>query len=209
GRVVLDGVDLLRLPERDLNGIRGRHIGCVFQEPQSALNPVMPVGRQLTAALRRHHGLTRAQAREAAVELATMVDLPTPAETIRRYPHELSGGQRQRVVIAMAMSCRPRLLLADEPTTALDSTVQARVLDLLLDLTLRERTGVVLVTHDLAVAARTSERLVVMRHGRVVETGTTADVLAAPQDAYTAELLAAARDTSLGSDPVTTGRGPR
>lgn len=196
GLVRLNGLELTA-PGVDLSKVRGAEVGVVFQEPQTALNPVLRVGRQLTTALRRHHGLDRAQAARKAIELAALVGLPDPARVVRRYPHELSGGQRQRVVIAMAMSCEPSLLLADEPTTALDATVQARVLDLMVDLTSRSGTAMVLITHDMAVAARTAQRLLVMRGGRIVEQGTVADLLGAPTQPYTAELVAAARATSL------------
>ena len=196
GRVVLDGTDLTAFGT-DLSKVRGAQIGVVFQEPQTALNPVLRIGRQLTMALRTHRGLDRQQAARAAVELAGLVGLPDPQRVVRRYPHELSGGQRQRVVIAMAMSCEPALLLADEPTTALDATVQARVLDLMMQMTSRTQTAMVLVTHDMAVAARTAQRLLVMRHGRIIEQGQVRRLLLEPEHDYTAELVTAARATSL------------
>ena len=196
GRVVLDGTDLTAFGT-DLSKVRGAQIGVVFQEPQTALNPVLRIGRQLTTALRTHRGLDRQQAARAAVELAGLVGLPDPQRVVRRYPHELSGGQRQRVVIAMAMSCEPALLLADEPTTALDATVQARVLDLMMQMTSRTQTAMVLVTHDMAVAARTAQRLLVMRHGRIIEQGQVRRLLLEPEHDYTAELVTAARATSL------------
>lgn len=197
GDIRLEGRDLLRLSDQERNEIRGARIGCVFQEPQTALNPVMRVGHQLTTASRRHQGLSRSKARRRAVELAEMVDLPDPERVVDRYPHELSGGQRQRVVIAMAMSCHPQLLLADEPTSALDATVQARVLDLMSAMTRQQGTAVVMVTHDMAVAARTCERILVMRRGQVLEQGAPERLLQHPQEEYTAELVAAARATSL------------
>lgn len=197
GSIRFEDDELLGRPEPELARIRGYRIGCVFQEPHTALNPVQRIAAQLTTAERLHGVLRRKDARAEAVRLAREVGLPEPERIVSRYPHELSGGQRQRVVIAMAMSCRPELLLADEPTTALDATVQARILDLMDAATAQRGTAVVMVTHDMAVAHRTSQRLLVMHGGRIVEQGPTADILRSPREAYTSRLVAAARASAL------------
>ncbi|MGA4508099.1 ABC transporter ATP-binding protein [Propionibacteriaceae bacterium G1746] len=194
GTVRFDGQALGR---GEVRGVRGRRIGSVFQEPMTALNPVMTIGAQLVTALRAHGLVTRRESRPRAVELAAMVGLPDPAHIIDRYPHQLSGGQRQRVVIAMAVSCEPALVLADEPTTALDATVARKVLDLMVRLCTELGSALLLVTHDMGVAATTCERLMVMRHGVLVEQAPTAQLLADPQHDYTRRLIAAARSTGL------------
>lgn len=197
GSIVFDGRQILDSSDRDMQRIRGNDIGFVFQEPQSALNPVLRVKKQLVAARREHRGLKRADAARVAAELAAAVDLPEPERIINRFPHELSGGQRQRVVIAMAMSCQPKLLIADEPTTALDATVQARVLDLMTERTSSEGAALLMITHDMAVAAKVADRLIVMRGGKIVESGPTLGVLRNSTDPYTVSLVEAARATSL------------
>jgi len=192
GRVLLEGRDLLALPEAEMRAVRGRRIAMVFQEPMTALNPAFTVGFQVVEAVRAHRPLGRRGAREEAVALLDRVAIPDPRSRLGSYPHELSGGQRQRVVIAMALACRPDLLLADEPTTALDVTVQAQILDLLASL--REELGlaVLLITHDLAVVAQRCERAVVMHGGRVVEEGPVEPLFRAPEHPHTRALLAAA-----------------
>ena len=197
GSIVFDGRQILDSSDRDMQRIRGNDIGFVFQEPQSALNPVLRVKKQLVAARREHRGLKRADAARVAAGLAAAVDLPEPERIINRFPHELSGGQRQRVVIAMAMSCQPKLLIADEPTTALDATVQARVLDLMTERTSSEGAALLMITHDMAVAAKVADRLIVMRGGKIVESGPTLGVLRNSTDPYTVSLVEAARATSL------------
>ncbi|MFI2754129.1 ATP-binding cassette domain-containing protein [Cellulomonas sp. P22] len=193
GQVLLDGTDLLALTGRRLDRVRGAQVAMVFQEPLTALDPLMTVGRQIAGPLRLHRGLGRAEARAQAAELCRLVRLDDADRILRSYPWQLSGGQRQRVALAMALACGPRVLLADEPTTALDVTVQAEVLDLLDELVDRTGTTLVFVTHDLPVIARVAHDLVVMREGRVVETTTVAQALAAPAEPYTRQLLAAAR----------------
>ena len=198
GRAQLDGRALLTLTERGWLGVRGSEIGMVFQEPMSALNPVHTIGAQVAEGVRRA-GAGRAEAARIARDRLDRVGLrDIPAD---RYPHELSGGQRQRVCIAMAIARRPKLLIADEPTTALDVTTQARVLDLLRDLAREEGMGLLLITHDLGVVAGLADRTHVMQDGRVVEGGTTADLFAAPSHPYTRDLLAAARPAPHAAPP--------
>jgi peptide/nickel transport system ATP-binding protein len=203
GRVVLDGVDLMRLGERQLQDVRGARIGMIFQEPMTALNPAMRVGDQIAEGLLRHKRIGGAGARAEALRLLERVRIPDAARRIDAYPHELSGGQRQRVGIAIALAPGPSLLIADEPTTALDVTVQAEVLDLLGELIAELRMSLLLISHDLGVIASISERTLVMNAGRCVEEGETEQVLRRPVDAYTQKLIAAmphhARDEKPGS----------
>ncbi|MEL6984645.1 MAG: ABC transporter ATP-binding protein [Actinomycetota bacterium] len=191
GRAVLAGVDLLALDEQERRASRGRDVAMIFQDPLTALDPVYTVRRQLTETIRIHDGLGRKDASARALELLELVQIPSPERRLDAYPFELSGGMRQRVVIAMALACRPQLLLADEPTTALDVTVQARVLELLRELQVELGMGVIFVTHDLAVAATVSDRLAVMYAGRIVETGTVEEVVERPSHPYTRGLMAA------------------
>lgn len=196
GSVRVDGTETVNADATTIRGLRGRTVGCIFQEPQSALDPLLPIHRHLVAPLRAHGMLRRGTGRETAIRLAESVGLPDAAQLVRRYPHELSGGQRQRVMIAMAMSTSPRLLLADEPTTALDVTVQARVLRLMSHLVKSSGAGSLLVTHDMAVAASQCDRIVVMQAGRIIEEGTPDALIHAPRTTYTAELIDAAYATS-------------
>jgi peptide/nickel transport system ATP-binding protein len=192
GRISFDGDDLLQLDERALQRIRGRRIAMVFQDPFSALDPVFTVGFQIRETLRRHFpDLSARERRTRAIELLASVEVRDPERRARSYPHQLSGGQAQRVVIAMALACDPELLIADEPTTALDVTVQREILDLLLRIREREGTAVLLITHDMGVVADVADRVVVMRHGQVEETQTVARIFARPEAAYTRQLLQA------------------
>ncbi|MDQ6772988.1 MAG: ABC transporter ATP-binding protein [Candidatus Dormibacteraeota bacterium] len=193
GSVLFDDppVDLLRLPEKDLVRLRGDRLAMVFQEPMTALNPVMRVGEQVAEPLRLHAGLGRGAARAQARALLERVQVPEPAARMRAYPHQLSGGQRQRVMIAIATACRPRLLIADEPTTALDVTVQAQVLALLSRLVDEDGSTLLLIAHDLAVVSQVCDEVLVMYGGRLVETGPAVGVLAEPRHPYTDGLLAA------------------
>ena len=197
GSIVFDGRQILGSSDEEMRRVRGNGIGFVFQEPQSALNPVLRIKHQLVAARREHRGLRRSKTSAVATELAATVDLPQPPAIVERYPHELSGGQRQRVVIAMAMSCEPKLLIADEPTTALDATVQGRVLDLMMAKTSEQGAALLMITHDMAVAAKIADRLIVMKGGRIIEAGPTLGVLRNSRDPYTTALVEAARATSL------------
>ncbi|MEV8273967.1 ABC transporter ATP-binding protein [Microbacterium sp. NPDC077184] len=196
GRILWDDRDLRDLDDRALARIRGREIGMVFQEPQTALNPVRRVGRQMTESLRIHAGMSRADAAARAIGLAERMALPDPARIVRRYPHQLSGGQRQRVALAAALACAPRLIIADEPTTALDVTVQAGILTLLRDLVEDEGRGLLFITHDLAVLSRVATRGVVLNRGRVVEDAPVQTLLTAPSSEITRGLLRDARATS-------------
>ena len=185
----LDGIDLLTASSEQLRRLRGDRISMVFQDALSALNPVLSVGDQIAEVFRIHRGLRRRQARAHVHELLAAVGIPDPVRRARDYPHQFSGGMRQRIVIAMAIALQPRLLIADEPTTALDVTVQAQILDLLTRLRAEMDLAMVLITHDLGVACEVADRVAVMYHGRIVETGATADVLARPAHPYTAALL--------------------
>ena len=197
GRVTFDGQQLLGRSDGEMSKLRGARIAMVFQNPQSSLNPLMRVGKQIAEPLRRHRGMGRDAARRAAVELCDRVGLPEPERAARAYPHQLSGGQRQRIGIAIALACRPALLIADEPTTALDVTVQAEVLALLAELIAAEGTTLLFITHDIALVPLVADDLMVMRHGRIVEAGPVATIVGRPGDPYTVELLAAAERTAL------------
>ncbi len=190
GRVALNGEDLLQLSDQRMRDIRGNRIAMIFQEPMTALNPVFTVGDQIAEALRRHLGLDGALARNRGIDLLKAVGIPSPTQRFDEYPHQLSGGMRQRVMIAMAIACEPELLIADEPTTALDVTVQAQIFDLLRALQEERGMGLILITHDMGVIAEMTDRVVVMYGGRVVEEGETADVLARPEHPYTRGLVA-------------------
>ncbi len=189
GSVRWDGRELIGLPDRELATLRGDEIGIVFQEPRTALNPIRTVGRQIGESVRIHEGVSRREASARAIAEAERVRLPDASELVRRYPHQLSGGQRQRVAIAMALACRPRLLIADEPTTALDVTIQAEILELLGGLVARDGMSLVFITHDLAVLSQVATDAVVLENGRVVERGPLSGLLTAPESPVTQGLL--------------------
>ncbi|MFK3779530.1 dipeptide ABC transporter ATP-binding protein [Agrobacterium sp. NPDC089420] len=191
GVIELEGRDLLGLAERDMQDIRGNRIAMIFQEPMTSLNPVLSVGRQITEAIRRHVPVSAAEARMQTIRLFERVRIPSAAKRFDEYPHELSGGTLQRVMIAMALSCRPTLLIADEPTTALDVTVQAEILELVKSLQDEERMGVLFITHDMGVVAEVADRTVVMFRSRALETAPTGDLFAHPRTGYTRALLSA------------------
>ena len=190
GQVLFKGRDLLALSEEEMRRIRGREIGMVFQEPMTSLNPVLSVGRQLTETAEIHLGMTPAQSRARAVELLSLVGVSDPDRRLSQYPHQFSGGMRQRMMIAMALSCNPPLVLADEPTTALDVTIQAQILELMKDLSRRLGVAMLIITHNLGVVARYADRVNVMYAGKIVERGTARDIYAAPRHPYTRGLLA-------------------
>jgi oligopeptide/dipeptide ABC transporter ATP-binding protein len=189
GEVLFQGRDLLALDEESMRHIRGREIAMVFQEPMTSLNPVLSIGRQLTEPLEIHLGMTPEQARQRAVELLAMVGIPDQERRLAQYPHHFSGGMRQRMMIAMALSCNPSLILADEPTTALDVTIQAQILELMRDLSRRLGIAMLLITHNLGVVARYADRVNVMYAGRMVEQGSAQAVYAKPRHPYTLGLL--------------------
>jgi peptide/nickel transport system ATP-binding protein len=191
GRIRFQGRDLLKLTRAEMRDIRGNDISMIFQEPMTALNPVLTIGRQIGETLRLHQRLDRTAAEKRAVEMLTLVGSPEPERRIDDYPHQLSGGMRQRVMIAMALACNPKLLIADEPTTALDVTVQAQILDLMRDLKRRVGAAIVLITHDLGVVAEVAEHVVVMYAGRKVEEAPVRQLFGRPRHPYTRGLLGA------------------
>jgi oligopeptide/dipeptide ABC transporter ATP-binding protein len=193
GQVRFEGRDLLALPEREMRDMRGSSIAMVFQDPAMYLNPVHRIGRQIGEVLRLHKGSSSEAAERESIELLRLVGVPAPEERVRQYPHNLSGGMRQRVMIAMALACSPKLLVADEPTTALDVTVQAQVLELVKDLKARLGMAVLLITHDLGIVAETADRIVVMYAGRKVEEGSVAELFRDARHPYTKGLIDAAR----------------
>ncbi|MFD2238303.1 ABC transporter ATP-binding protein [Aureimonas populi] len=202
GRAILEGQDLLALPEKQMRAVRGGRIGMIFQEPMTSLNPVFTIGNQLAEALVLHRDMSWAQAEAEALRMMERVRIPAARSRLGEYPHKFSGGMRQRVMIAMALACRPRLLIADEPTTALDVTIQAEILHLIRELQREETMAVLFITHDMGVVAEVADRTVVMLRGDMVETGETAAIFAAPQKPYTKALLAAIpRLGTMGETP--------
>lgn len=189
GSIRWNRIELIGMPDRELAKLRGDDIGIVFQEPRTALNPIRTVGRQIAESIRIHEKVSRREARERAIAEAARVRLPDPESIVDRYPHQLSGGQRQRVAIAMALACRPRLLIADEPTTALDVTIQSEILSLLLSLVAEQGMSLVFITHDLAVLSQVATEGVVLEHGRVIETAPVSTLLTAPSSPVTQGLL--------------------
>ncbi len=189
GEILLDGENLLALPERDMRRIRGSRIAMVFQDSLSSLNPVFTCGEQIMESMRIHRGFTCAEARREAVDMLRLVGIPDPEKRFSQYPHELSGGMRQRVMIACALSCRPELLIADEPTTALDVTIQAQIMELIVELNRKLNMGVILITHDLAVVAETCRRVAVMYLGQIVEEADVHSLFEHPAHPYTRGLL--------------------
>jgi oligopeptide/dipeptide ABC transporter ATP-binding protein len=189
GQVLFDGRDLLALPETEMRLIRGRDIGMVFQEPMTSLNPVLTIGRQITEVLEQHQGASRAAAERRAMELLQMVGIADAGRRLQQYPHQLSGGMRQRVMIAIALTCNPKLIIADEPTTALDVTIQAQILELMKALTVKLNVALVVITHNLGVVARYASRVNVMYAGRIVEAGSADAIYHDPRHPYTLALL--------------------
>ena len=187
--IIFNGRDLTKLPEAALQQIRGSEVSMIFQEPMTSLNPVFTVGYQVAEAVRHHNKLSAGAARDRAVEMLALVGIPSPSRRANDYPHQMSGGMRQRVMIAMALSCNPKLLIADEPTTALDVTIQAQILELMKDLCDRLGTAVLLITHDLGVVAEMADEVAVMYAGRVVESGPVESIFKSPQHPYTEALL--------------------
>jgi oligopeptide transport system ATP-binding protein len=189
GQILFDGRDLLRLSDEDIRQVRGADIGMIFQEPMTSLNPVLTIGRQITETIEQHRGADRATAQKRATELLAMVGIADPARRLKQYPHQLSGGMRQRIMIAIALACDPKLIIADEPTTALDVTIQAQILELMKELTRRLHVALIIITHNLGVVARYANRVNVMYAGRIVESGPAADIYHDPRHPYTIALL--------------------
>ncbi len=190
GSALLNGTQMVGRPESELDDVRGRDIAMVFQDPMTSLNPVLRIGRQIGEVLHRHEGADKNAAHEGAVDLLAKVGIPDPARRVNDYPHQLSGGMRQRAMIAMALACKPKLLIADEPTTALDVTIQAQILELLRELVTGSGTALILITHDLGVVAGLCEQVQVMYGGRIVESAGRRELFAAPRHPYTSGLLA-------------------
>lgn len=189
GEILFDGVDLLTLPEKKMQAVRGKDIAMVFQDSLSSLNPVFTCGNQIMEALMIHQKLSKREARERAIEMLRLVGIPSPETRVDQYPHEMSGGMRQRVMIACALSCHPKLLIADEPTTALDVTIQAQIMELIVELNQKLNMGVILITHDLSVVAETCSRVAVMYLGQIVEEADVFSLFQNPQHPYTKGLL--------------------
>jgi peptide/nickel transport system ATP-binding protein len=189
GSIRFEGLDLLEVPDQTLRDLRGDRLAMIFQEPMTSLNPSFTVGNQIIETILRHRGGTQSAARRRAIELLRRVHIPSPERRIDEYPHKLSGGMRQRVMIAMALACDPRLLIADEPTTALDVTLQAQILDLMRELKADSRAAIILITHDLGVVAEVCDEVAVMYAGEIVERATVAELFASPQHPYTVGLL--------------------
>jgi peptide/nickel transport system ATP-binding protein len=204
GRILFDGVDLLTLSPDKLRDLRGEQISMIFQQPQSSLNPVYDVGRQISEVLEIHKGMKKRSARARAAELLRMVGIPDPERRLEAFPHSLSGGMAQRVMIAMALACEPELLIADEPTTALDVTIQAQILDLMRALQADTGTAIILITHDLGVVAEMCDRVAVMYAGEIVEQADTATLFADPQHPYTRGLIGSVPTLGQVQDELTT-----
>ncbi|GAA0316271.1 ABC transporter ATP-binding protein [Bacillus carboniphilus] len=189
GSISYEGKNVLTMSDREIQGIRGSNISMVFQDPMTSLNPTMKIGKQIMEGLKKHQKLTKSEARQRALEMLELVGIPNPEDRLDAYPHQFSGGMRQRVVIAMALACNPKVLIADEPTTALDVTIQAQILDLMKDLQEKTGTAIVLITHDLGVVANMADRVAVMYAGKIVEQGTLDEIFYSPQHPYTLGLL--------------------
>jgi oligopeptide transport system ATP-binding protein len=207
GKVLYNGRDLTKVSEKEMQKIRGKEIAMIFQDPMTSLNPTIRVGKQITESLMKHQKMTYQNAKKRAIELLKMVGIPSPSERVNQFPHQFSGGMRQRAMIAMALACSPKLLIADEPTTALDVTIQAQIIDLLKDLQNNTGSSIVFITHDLGVVAEIADRVVVMYGGKIVETGTLDEMFYNPRHPYTWGLLASmprldqSRDQDLASIP--------
>lgn len=189
GSILFKGQDLTKLPEKKMRDIRGADISMIFQDPMTALNPTLRVGEQISENIMQHENISKEKAKEKAFEMLELVGIPNPKERLKQYPHEFSGGMRQRIVIAMALVCNPEVLIADEPTTALDVTIQAQILELFKDIQQKTDVSIVLITHDLGVVAQIADRVAVMYAGKIVEIGTRRDIFYTPQHPYTKGLL--------------------
>lgn len=197
GEILLGNRDIVKTSEKEMMGIRGKDVSMIFQDPMTCLNPTMQVGKQLTEAIRHHRNLSQEDAHKEAIRLLDIVKIPNPEQRAKQYPHQFSGGMRQRVMIAMALSCAPKLLIADEPTTALDVTIQAQIMDLLQEIKEKTNTAIILITHDLGVVASMADRVAVMYAGKIVEIGTAEDIFYRPSHPYTKALLKSLPTTEM------------
>jgi peptide/nickel transport system ATP-binding protein len=207
GSILFKGVDLLKLPEDQMRNIRGNRIAMVFQDPMTSLNPVFTIGSQVAEGLRLHRGLSSKEAEAEAVEILSLVGIPAPRERLKDYPHQLSGGMRQRVMIAMALACRPELVIADEPTTALDVTIQAQILELLDRIMAETRMGLILITHNLGIVAERAQRTAIMYAGQIVELAKTEELFENPLHPYTRGLLASLPESAAPGERLATIAG--
>lgn len=207
GEIRIDNRNLLTLSEQQMQGIRGRHIGMVFQEPMSALDPVFTIGHQISESVRQHFRLGKKAARERAVEMLDMVGIPLPRQRLDEYPHQLSGGMRQRAMLAVALACEPRLLIADEPTTALDVTIQAQIIELMTELSERTKTAILFISHDLGAVAEVCSRMLTMYAGQIVEDASMESVLTRPRHPYTSGLLRSLPRFSAKGSPLPSIKG--
>ncbi len=189
GEVLFKGEDLIKLKEPELRKIRGAHISMIFQDPMTALNPTLTIGEQIMEGIIQHKKISRTEAKKSALEMLDLVGIPSPQQRLKQYPHQFSGGMRQRIVIAMALVCQPDVLIADEPTTALDVTIQAQILELFRDIQSKTGVSIILITHDLGVVAQVADRIAVMYAGKIVELGTRREIFYQPQHPYTRGLL--------------------
>lgn len=189
GSIIFNEKEILKLSEKEMQAVRGSEIGMIFQDPMTSLNPTMTIGKQITEGLIKHRHLSKAQANEEALKMLKIVNIPNAEKRLKQYPHEFSGGMRQRAMIAIALACNPKLLIADEPTTALDVTIQAQIIDLMKDLQKELNTAIILITHDLGVVADMAQRILVMYAGKIIESGTLEDIFYRPQHPYTWGLL--------------------
>ncbi|MGG0185685.1 peptide ABC transporter ATP-binding protein [Bacillus sp. AFS018417] len=202
GEIIFDGRDLTKLTEKEMQQIRGKEIAMIFQDPMTSLNPTMTIGNQIMEGLVKHQGMSKADARKVALELLDLVGIPNPEARLKQYPHQFSGGMRQRVVIAMALACNPKLLIADEPTTALDVTIQAQILELMKDIQQKTEAAIIFITHDLGVVANVADRVAVMYAGKVVEIGTVDEIFYNPKHPYTWGLLASMPSLDGGEEEL-------
>ncbi|ART75805.1 peptide ABC transporter ATP-binding protein [Sutcliffiella horikoshii] len=200
GEILFDGKDLAKLSDKEMQNIRGKDISMIFQDPMTSLNPTMTVGKQIMEGIIKHQKLSKSAAAEKAIDLLRLVGIPMPEERFKQYPHQFSGGMRQRVVIAISLACNPKVLIADEPTTALDVTIQAQILDLMKDLQKKIDTSIIFITHDLGVVANVADRVAVMYGGQIIETGTVDEIFYDPRHPYTWGLLSSMPDLDLGDE---------